>query len=301
MAALPACREKPPGQIGEASSAADLTRALDAAGVTLRDWTFPEAASMGGPERAVILVPRASTDGQRFPVLVALPGRGEALRGAEVSAYAWVKTYKLLAIFAALARGRLVEGDLGSMVEPSRLEAMNQSLAAAPFGGVILVCPHVPDLTGARNLAPTERWGQSLLEHVLPRVRRECPVSDAVGIDGVSMGGRVAMLVGLANPGDFASVSGIQPAFQASEAASLTERARAYLAARPGGKIRLLTSDRDHFRAAVGEIDGVMRRAGVAHEHRLVVGPHDYSFNEGPGGAELLLWHERVLRGLPPP
>jgi hypothetical protein len=32
-------------------------------------------------------------------------------------------------------------------------------------------------------------------------------------------------------------------------------------------------------------------------EHLVVPGPHDYPFNRGPGAIEMLLWHDRVLRG----
>ena len=30
-------------------------------------------------------------------------------------------------------------------------------------------------------------------------------------------------------------------------------------------------------------------------------GPHDYVFNQGPGGVEMLLFHDRALRGEPSP
>ncbi len=36
------------------------------------------------------------------------------------------------------------------------------------------------------------------------------------------------------------------------------------------------------------------------HEHRVALGPHNYDFNRGPGGLEMLTWHDRVLRGLEP-
>jgi hypothetical protein len=38
--------------------------------------------------------------------------------------------------------------------------------------------------------------------------------------------------------------------------------------------------------------------AGIAHDFAEVVGPHDYSFNRGPGSIELLLWHDRALSRL---
>jgi iron(III)-salmochelin esterase len=288
---LLSCRrshEPPGGRDGKGGGADALPT-----GARLLDWSFPGAAATGGSERAVVLLPPGSGP---HPVLVALHGRGEAVRGPEVGAYGWVRSYRLLAMLSALGRGRLTTADLQGLVEPGRLAALNRSLSATPYGGLVVVCPHVPDLTGKRALAATERWGKFLMETLLPRVRSEHPPAraSAVGIDGVSMGGRVSMLVGL-------GVSGMQPAFDASEAADLVGRSRSYLAGRPAGKIRLLTSDGDYFRPAVGAIDGAMTSAGVAHDFLQVTGPHDYSFNEGPGGAEMLLWHDRVLRGLPAP
>jgi iron(III)-salmochelin esterase len=32
----------------------------------------------------------------------------------------------------------------------------------------------------------------------------------------------------------------------------------------------------------------------------VIPGGHDYTFNRGPGGIEMLLWHDRVLRGEAP-
>jgi hypothetical protein len=29
----------------------------------------------------------------------------------------------------------------------------------------------------------------------------------------------------------------------------------------------------------------------------MLTGPHDYVFNRGPGGIEMLLFHDRALRG----
>lgn len=287
---------------GDATRGLALDGAIAAAGHRLLEWSFDGAGAQGGPERVAVLVPTAAPS-RPVPVLVALHGRGEAVRGPEVGAHAWPKTYELPKAMAALGRERLTTRDMGDMVEPQRLEALNRSLAAHAWAGLVVVCPHVPDLTGARNLAATERWGRFLIDVVLPRVRSECGAyaAGAVGIDGVSLGGRVAMLVGLAAPDVFASVGALQPAFSASEAADVAARARGYAARRAGAKIRLLTSDGDYFKPTVAAIDEAMRLAGVEHEAIVVKGPHDYSFNQGPGGIEMLIWHERVLRGLPSP
>ncbi|HEU4411103.1 MAG TPA: alpha/beta hydrolase-fold protein [Polyangiaceae bacterium] len=269
------------------------------------DWSFPGAAAAGGAERAVVVLPARAPGGEarRYPVLVALHGRGEAVRGAEAGAYGWVRDYSLLSHVAALGRGALRREDFKSFVLPERLAAFNESLRARPYEGLVIVCPHTPDVLQRpwqlEAAAPFARW---VVEALLPRVLAECPAdAGAVGVDGVSLGGRVALLTGLGAPSVFRSVGTLQPAFQASEAEAVAGRARAYLAARPEGRVRLLTSDGDPFRGAVGALHEAFRAAGVRHEHRVVVGPHNYDFNQGPGGLEMLAWHERVLRGLEPP
>jgi hypothetical protein len=44
-----------------------------------------------------------------------------------------------------------------------------------------------------------------------------------------------------------------------------------------------------------------MTQANIAHEFKLLTGPHDYVFNRGPGAVEMLLFHDRALRGRPAP
>jgi enterochelin esterase-like enzyme len=266
------------------------------------DWSFPGAAAAGGAERAVVVVPGEGGAGVRLPVLVALHGRGEAVRGPEAGAYGWVRDYRLLTHLEALRRGALTRDDFQSFVSPERLVAFNDALRARPYGDLIVVCPHTPDVLrppgGLDAAAPFGRW---LVETLVPRVLSECPAdAGAVGIDGVSLGGRVALLAGLAAPATFRAVGTLQPAFQSSEAEAVSARARAYLAARPDGRLRLLTSDEDPFREPVGAIHEAWRAAGLAHEHRVVPGPHNYAFNRGPGGLEMLAWHDRSLRGLEP-
>jgi hypothetical protein len=84
------------------------------------------------------------------------------------------------------------------------------------------------------------------------------------------------------------------------EAELVSELARAALAKAPV-RLRLVTSEEDYFLAAVKAASDRMRADGVPHELLVIPGTHGYEFNRGPGGAELLLWHERVQRGLAPP
>jgi iron(III)-salmochelin esterase len=304
----------PSSSVGTAPSSGDTTASSTAsasaapsgaaAAPSVLDWSFPGASATGGAERAVVVLPaRAPNDeARRFPVLVALHGRGEAVRGAEAGAYGWVRDYSLLAHLEALGRGVLRREDFHGFVTSERLAAFNESLRERPYGGLIVVCPHTPDVLQRpwqlESAAPFARW---IIDSLVPRVLAECPAdASAVGIDGVSLGGRVALLTGLRAPALFRGVGTLQPAFQASEAEALAGRAKAYFGARPEGRVRLLTSEEDPFREAVGAIHEAFRAAGVRHEHRVVVGPHNYDFNRGPGGLEMLAWHDRVLRGFEP-
>ena len=51
------------------------------------------------------------------------------------------------------------------------------------------------------------------------------------------------------------------------------------------------------YRDEIGALHRELTRAGEPHEHLVVPGPHDYPFNRGPGAIEMLLWHDRQLRG----
>lgn len=291
-----ACRRSSPGagDRGEAPPEAPSWLA------TL-DLAFDGAEARGGAARALVIAPKDAPKAS-CPVLVALHGRGEAVRGAEVGAYGWWRDYRLGATLAALQRRSLTTADFGGHVEPARLQALNAGLRERAFGGLVIVCPHTPDLLSVpkseRHLGAADRFATWLADELLPRVRREvaCAGPDT-GIDGVSLGGRVALLAGLGRPDVFRAVGTLQPAITEGEADALAARAKSWAAGRTDGSLRLLTSDGDYFRPAVAALSAALARAGVAHDHRVIVGPHDYAFNRGPGGLEMLLFHDRVLRG----
>lgn len=80
----------------------------------------------------------------------------------------------------------------------------------------------------------------------------------------------------------------------------LSDLARAASAKRPVS-LRLVSSEADPFLPAIRAVSDRLRADGVVHELLVTPGPHDYEWNRGPGGAEMILWHERVQRGLRPP
>ncbi|MEO6418993.1 MAG: alpha/beta hydrolase-fold protein [Polyangiaceae bacterium] len=278
------------------------TPSLDAStrGWRLLEWTFA-SPSGSTPQRAVILAPSWGGPEARFPVVVALHGRGEALKGPEQGAMGWVRDYALIRAYERICAPPLNDGDFEGLSDPAHLESMNRSLVERPFGGLIIACPYLPDVN-LFSAADQKAYGRFVIDTLLPRVRSETPAltaPESTGIDGVSLGGHVALRVGLGAPEVFGAVGALQPAIWEAQAAEWTELAKAALVKRPGLKLRLTTSHEDMYRPAIARTSEAWRSAGVPHDFADLPGPHDYVFNRGPGSFELLFWHDRVLARSP--
>jgi hypothetical protein len=247
---------------------------------------------------AAVIVPAWGAVGARFPVVVALHGRGEALKGKDRGGFGWPQDYALPRAIERICAPPLTLEDYEGFAEPEQLAKMNGDLAGRPFEGLIIACPYLPDLD-LRSDAPAKAYGRWITGSFLPRVRRETPAlegPDSTGIDGVSLGGATALRVGFAFPEHFGTVGGLQPAVYADDAQAWTELARAARAKRPSFLLRILTSHDDYYNGAITRMSRAWNDGGVAHTFLDVVGPHDYSFNRGPGAYELLAWHDRALK-----
>ena len=252
-------------------------------------WTF------GADGRAVIIVPSWLKPGGQLPVLVALHGRGEAQKGPELGALGWPNDYALLRAIDRICKPPLTKKDFEGFVDDDRLADFNTSLTKRPFKGLIVVCPYLPDMD-LQKPAPMRAYGEYLIKSLLPRVWKELPAIGtraSTGIDGVSLGGAVALRVGFANPDVFGAVGSLQAAIGSEQIQELTEEAK--IAAKTGQTLKLLTSHQDYFKKAITSLSSSLKTAGVAHDFADVAGPHDYSFNRGPGALEMLAWHDRVL------
>ena len=250
-----------------------------------------------GPGRAVVLVPSWAGPDDRFPVVVALHGRGEALKAPSEGALGWPRDYALVRAFDRMRAPPLRDADYEGLVEPGRMADTNAALATHAFGGLIVVCPWLPDVHPAAT-ADIGAYARFVHEILLPRVRRETPAlatADATGIDGVSLGGILALRIGLTAPDAFGAVGGIQAAFGDNPVGDWVALALSARVRRPNLKLRLLTSHDDYFHDAVTGVSRAWDAAGIAHDFADVVGPHDYVFNRGPGSIELLFWNDRAL------
>ncbi len=288
-----------PGHAGGAAvSDGGLVPMLPAEELT---WTF-EVPRLGRIDVVVMMPPRRVTD--RFPMLIALHGRGEAQRGPVRGARGWVDDYALPRATQRLVAPPLTAKDFEGFVTQERLQAINQELSRRPYRGLVVLCPYTVDvLAGDRPFDSVKPYAQFLLEELVPRAKGSLPVlgqpSD-LGIDGVSLGGRVAVLSGLLHPTAFGAAAGLQAAFDADDAPSLAKLATVARAKNPRLTLGLLTSDGDFFLRANRAISAELRRYGIDHRFLVVPGPHDYAFNRGPGVLEMLLFHDRVLRSEPP-
>ncbi len=181
--------------------------------VSLLQWDLGRAG-VGARARRRVVVPTWGTPTDRFPVVVALHGRGEAMKAPTEGALGWPRDYALVRAFDRLRAPPLRDADYEGLVEPARMAETNAALATRAFGGLIVVCPWLPDVHPAAT-ADISAYARFVLETLLPRVRRETPAiptPEATGIDGVSLGGVIGLRIGLTYPEAFAAVGGIQPA-----------------------------------------------------------------------------------------
>lgn len=305
----PASTERAPGPTpslaGDATALAALADASEdvagrfGAGRRELTWTFDDGAF--GPTDVVISIPEGADDTQRYPVLVALHGRGESLKGSRRGARGWLDDYALGRAMSRLVAPPLKKKDFQGYVSPDRLRRINRSLRAQPYAGLIVVCPFLPDVLRRENaFTESEPLAAFIVDVLLPRVYAKTPAigsAASTGIDGVSLGGRAALLVGFSRPRAFGSIDALQAAVDGSEVERFAELGARALADNPQLVFRLLTSDQDHFRRVNESLSAALASKGVPHRLLRVQGTHSYRFNRGPGGIEMLLFHDRVLRG----
>lgn len=255
--------------------------------------------------RAVAVIPLHAGPDHRLPVVLAMHGLGEALKGPKKGARGWVDDYWLPRALRRIHEPPLLAADFRNRFRAGRLDLMNESLSRQPYRGVIVVCPYTPHevLKGERAFGDGRVLADFLVDVLIPKVYEQTPAIGTpatTGVDGVSLGGRAAVLVGLARPEAFGALGALQPAFDVEDAPRLAERAAQARKKNPGLTVRLLTSDGDYYLASTKAISAAMAEAGVDNTLVVVPGDHSYDFNRGPGVYEMLFFHDRALRGEDP-
>lgn len=263
---------------------------------TEKTWRFDDTPA--GRIDVVVTVPDTRV---RLPVLIALHGQTEAFKPPERGARGWLDDYALTEALARVQAPPLTRADLLRIAPQKRIAELNAALKKQPYEGLIVVTPFTPDiLQGEKEMSAAIPFGRFVVETLIPRIYADTPALGtpaSTGIDGVSLGGRVSLLVGLAHPEHFGVVAALQPAIYPHELDELTRRIRKAREAQPSLRLRLLTSDGDFYRGTVGALSAKLERASIDHRHDVVTGPHSYAFNRGPGAYEMLLFHDRALRG----
>jgi iron(III)-salmochelin esterase len=258
-----------------------------------------EAPRGGARDQAIALWAQPDDPDEKLPVVVAFHGKGESVLGPERGYAAWVDRYGLSRAYAALLEGPLSAAAFGGLVRDDELTALNAELRAHAFRGVLAVGVYTPDLMAEADdpaaLAAYARWVGDVL---IPKVHKTFPVASSggrqLGVDGVSLGGMVALEVGLRLPELVGAVGTMQPAIRGREAA-LAELA-AQARSKHHQQLRLLSSDADPLLGVTRTLSSELRKRHVAHQLVVTPGGHDYAFNRGPGAIELLHFHDRALR-----
>lgn len=264
-------------------------------------WSYADTPV--GPMNAVVVLPEREPN-ERFPVLLTFHGTGEARKGPAKGARGWLDDYGMSRALERLKHPPLTSEDLQGFVDEARLAKLNAALAKEPYRGLVIVNSYTPDmLRGDEPFSKIAPLAKFAIEELLARAARETPAigtPQTTGVDGISLGGRAALAIGLRSPEAFASVGGLQPAFDLDNASAVAGRAALAHQKNPALSFRLLTSEGDYFLASTKAMSGALKQAGVPHTLVVWPGPHDYPFNRGPAVYELLIHHDRVLRGLPP-
>jgi iron(III)-salmochelin esterase len=290
-AAVGCSRSSPLPQVSR-SSAQPIATAPILGKTRVIEWTMRTP-----DERVAVIVPDPIRDHVSYRTVIALHGRGESLKSPADGAMGWPRDYALLHLVERISNPPLTSDDFQNLVDDDHLASMNRELAAKPFDDLIILCPYIPD-HDAFDEAKANDIGKYLVDVVLARARKELPISSqrsATGIDGVSLGGVSALQVGLARSDIFGVVGALQPAIRSQKIGTLTKLATQAKQRGALPKLRLTTSHDDYYRAVIAETDTSWTAAGIAHDFSDLPGPHDYIFNRGPGGLELLFWQDRAL------
>lgn len=251
-------------------------------------------------KRATVFTPKSNRGGL-FPILVLLHGLGETGNERD-GVYAWAQRYGLLSSYRRLLRSSVMDGVSRSngYLRVSRAEQLDRQLMLHPFRGMVLVCPYTPNVFAMNTSSALDEYAAWIVEVLLPEVRSRTPTREGMrwtGIDGCSLGGFVSYHVFQRRPEAFFTCGGVQAAIGKAAAVEHAERFRSAVERVGLRRIHLETSTQDPYHDANVELARLLGRSGVEHELRVSPGPHNQPWLIEVGTLEMLLWHDRQLRG----
>ena len=273
------------------SAAADALRAdLAEAGVEVRDLRE-------GGRRFTLVKPRHLPADRPAPLALLPHGLGET-GNERAGAFAWIELYGLLSSYARLRRPPFAATQARGYLTSDRARELTAELAASPFAGLVLACPHMPNVSGDR--AATARYAHWLVHSLVPRARLEAkvhPGDERVGLAGCSLGGAVALDVLLLHPTRFGAVSGVQTAIGEASAPAYAAKLAAVpgLAVGPRARVQLVSSLGDPYLRPTRALARELAKRGVRHELRVAPGPHDQPWLREIGTLEALRFLDGAL------
>ncbi|HEX9619629.1 MAG TPA: hypothetical protein VF989_05820 [Polyangiaceae bacterium] len=278
------------------------TARLSAATAASEHLTVHDLMLDGDPKvarRSLLLVPRGPAKGPR-PLLVLLHGLGET-RHELLGIHAWGEKYGLVSAYERLRRPPLERTlEKERYLSDDRLVELNASLAARPFEGMVVACPYTPNpyrAGGEKALDAYASWIETVL---IPAARERAQLAAgtrAIGIDGVSLGGYVALEVFLRRPELFGVLGTVQPAIKSDRARYYADRVAAAIHRVGPRAIHVETSSWDPYKSAARTFYERLQELGVPSTFRLSAGPHNQAWLREVGTLEMLLWHDRQLSG----
>jgi enterochelin esterase-like enzyme len=260
-----------------------------------REISVPDAPARLA--RALVVLPRVRKPGQTLPVLVLLHGLGET-KHPRLGLRAWLEPYGLGRAWERLAEGR-VQRESVAYLSDEELAAVSQPLIKAPFSGLCVVCPFLPNpyANGAAATA-LDRYAAWLGEGLLPALRSQVPEASAApehtGIAGVSLGGFAALEVYLRRPNLYRTVGSVQGAFSVAGARTYAKRLSE---SKADARVWVSTSTLDPYRNANQALAKELEKSGIPVSLSVRKGPHSQDWLREIGTLEMLLWHDRALRG----
>jgi pimeloyl-ACP methyl ester carboxylesterase len=246
--------------------------------------------------RCLLLAPRQI---KAKRLLVLCHGLGET-HDERLGINAWSKHYGLSAAYERLLAPPVTRVlPRAKYFSDEHLKVLNDELARRPFQGLAVVCPFTPNVYEAvSKLGALDRYADWISETLLPAVEQRLGQKLAlpsIGLDGVSLGGYVALEVFLRRPESFGAIGCVQGAMRAAAADGYAKRLAEVFHKVGVRPLRIATSRDDPFRAPSERLVKRLRERGIDPTFSLTPGPHSQTWLREVGSLELLHFYDRTL------